>query len=175
MTREGIHRLVDNHAEEVQPMLDRLATTYPLGHLDEAAAALTNAGRRFKWASELEHALLAQLGHDVATGRPRPEHQRARTMNEPNASADSEDSPAPTAPTPDGASTPPRPGPRCHRPPAPLREPVTVVHGVGGGWVIDRDGYPGAPRGWGGAPGDRWWWTGNWVLFGRWCVLDSNT
>ena len=82
MTREGIHRLVDNHAEEVQPMLDRLATTYPPGHLDEAAAALTNAGRRFKWTSELEHALLAQLGHDVATGRPRPEHQRARTMNE---------------------------------------------------------------------------------------------
>ena len=71
MTREGIHRRLANHAEEVQPMLDRPSwppRTRPATSTKQPRRRFTNAGRRFKWTSELERdALLAQLGHDVAS------------------------------------------------------------------------------------------------------------
>ena len=83
MTRERLRRAVDNHAEEVQPMVDRLATTYPVGRLADAMLAVLDGGARFKWTSELEAALLAELGHHgVTVARPQPEHQRLKTMDE---------------------------------------------------------------------------------------------
>jgi hypothetical protein len=76
-----LRRLVAMHAEEVGPMLDRLATVNDADRMLQASEEILASGARFKFASELEQVLLAKLGHrtDVLHGDAR-RARRARGL-----------------------------------------------------------------------------------------------
>ena len=72
--------MVAFHAEEVLPMLERLGTVNDADRLAEAVETVRASGARFKFASELEAAILARLGHRLTDSHQRADKRRMRRV-----------------------------------------------------------------------------------------------